>query len=159
VAKVSARVWQPSIRLELTISVGYDWDRQSLEIDVTPGFGLPIGGSKGTEMTLVDEPISPANAARVVLGKLLPKLNKRMTARGTCAGNAAIRAGHVIQVEGVGETYGGLWRVVSVTQTLDSSGWRTTFDARKELWFGSIPPASQGAVRVQGGLLSLPSGA
>ena len=35
----------------------------------------------------------------------------------------------------------------------------TTFDARKELWFGSIPPASQGAVRVQGGLLSLPSGA
>lgn len=159
VAKVSARVWQPSIRLELTISVGYDWDRQSLEIDVTPGFGLPIGGSKGTETTLVDEPISPANAARVVLGKLLPKLNKRMTARGTCAGNAAIRAGHVIQVEGVGETYGGLWRVVSVTQTLDSSGWRTTFEARKELWFGSIPLASQGAVRVQGGLLSLPSGA
>lgn len=159
VAKVSARVWQPSIRLELTISVGFDWDRQSLEIDVSPGFGLPIGGGKGSEVTMVDEPISPANAARVVLGKLLPKLNKRVTARGTCAGNPAIRAGHVVRIEGVGETYGGLWRVTSATHTLDSGGWRTTFEARKEIWFGSIPAASQGAVRVQGGLLSLSAGA
>jgi hypothetical protein len=156
VAKVTARVWQPSIRLELTISVGYDWDRQSLEIEVAPGFGLPVGG--GSEVLLVDEPVSPSNAARVVLGKLLPKLNKRLTATGSCVGNAAIRVGHVLQVEGVGETYGGLWRVTSVTQTLDSGGWRTTFEARKEIWFGSIPPASQGAVRVQGGLLSLPAG-
>lgn len=159
VAKVSARVWQPSIRLELTISVGFDWDRQSLQIEVSPGFGLPIGGSKGSEVTMVDEPISPANAARVVLGKLLPKLNKRLTARGTCAGNPAIRAGHVVRIEGVGETYGGLWRVTSVTHTLDGGGWRTSFEVRKEIWFGSIPPASQGAVRVQGGLLSLSAGA
>lgn len=158
VAKVSARVWQPSIRLELTISVGYDWDRQSLEIEVTPGFGLPVGKGKGSEVTMVDEPVSPANAARVVLGKLLPKLNRRLTARGTCVGNAAVRAGHVLRIEGVGETYGGLWRVTSVTQTLDSGGWRTTFEARKEIWFGSIPAPSQGAVRVQGGLLSLPAG-
>ena len=158
VAKVSARVWQPSIRLELTISVGYDWDRQSLDIEVSPGFGLPVGGSKGTEVTMVDEPISPANAARVVLGKLLPKLNKRLTARGTCVGDAAIRAGHVLRIEGVGETYGGLWRVTSVTQTLDSGGWRTSFETRKEIWFGSIPAPSQGAVRVQGGLLSLRPG-
>jgi hypothetical protein len=158
VATVSARVWQPSIRLELTITVGYDWDRQSLDIEVSPGFGLPIGGSKGTGVTMVDEPISPANAARVVLGKLLPKLNKRLTARGTCVGNAAIRAGHVLRIEGVGETYGGLWRVTSVTQTLDSGGWRTSFEVRKEIWFGSIPAPSQGAVRVQGGLLSLPTG-
>jgi len=156
VAKVTARVWQPSIRLELTISVGYDWDRQSLEIEVAPGFGLPVGG--GSDVLLVDEPISPANAARVVLGKLLPKLNKRLTASGSCVGNAAIRVGRVLRIEGVGETFGGLWRVTSVTQTVDAGGWRTTFEARKEIWFGSIPAASQGAVRVQGGLLSLPAG-
>lgn len=157
IAKVSARVWQPSIKLELTFSVGYDWDRQSLEIEVIPGFGIPVGG--GTSVTLVDEPLSPANAARVVLGKLLPKLNKRLTARASCVGDASIRVGHVVRIEGVGETYGGLWRVTSVTQTLGAAGWQTSFEARKELWFGSIPPASQGAVRVQGGLLSLSAGA
>jgi hypothetical protein len=158
VAKVSAKVWQPSINLELTVSVGYDWDRQSLEIEVTPGFGLPVGRGKASEVLLLDEPISPANAPRVVLGKLLPKLNRRLTASGSCVGNAAVRAGHVLRIEGVGETYGGLWRVTSVTQTLDSGGWRTSFEARKEIWFGSIPASAQGAVRVQGGLLSLPVG-
>ena len=127
-----------------------------LEIEVAPGFGLPVGG--GSDVLLVDEPISPANAARVVLGKLLPKLNKRLTATGSCVGNAAIRVGRVLRIEGVGETFGGLWRVTSVTQTVDGGGWRTTFEARKEIWFGSIPAASQGAVRVQGGLLSLPAG-
>jgi len=158
VAKVSARVWLPSIKVELTVSVGFDWDRQSLDIDISPGFGMPIGGKKSTEVLMVDEPLSPANAPRVVLGKLLPRLNRRITARGSCVGDPTIRAGHVLRIEGVGETYGGLWRVTSVTQTVDSGGWRTSFEARKEIWFGSIPPASQGAVRVQGGLLSLPAG-
>ncbi len=154
IAKVTARVWQPSIKLQLTLTIGYDWDRQSLEIEVAPGFGVRMKGGDG--VTLVDEPLSPATAARVVLGKLLPKLNKRLTARGTCVGDASMRVGRVLRIEGVGETYGGLWRVTTVTHSLGSGGWQTSFEARKELWFGSIPPADQGAVRVQGGLLSLP---
>ena len=36
-----------------------------------------------------------------------------------------------------------------VTHTLDSSGFRTQFEARKEIWFGSIPLADQGAVPVR----------
>jgi hypothetical protein len=155
IARITARVWIPSLRVELTISVGYDWDRQALDVQIAPGFGLPFG-EKAKEVIFLDEPLSPANAARVVLGKLLPRLNRRITATGSCVGNAAIRAGHVLRIEGVGETYGGLWRVTSAVQTVDSAGWCTTFDVRKEIWFGSIPPASQGAVRVQGGLLSPP---
>lgn len=156
VAKVSAPVWIASIKLELTVTVGCDWDRQTFTVEVTPGFGIPSGGDGG--VTLVDEPVTPANAARVVIGKLLPKLNKRLTARGTCAGDAALRVGHVLRVEGVGVTYGGLWRLTSVTHTVDGGGWRTAFEARKEIWFGSIPAPSQGAVPVQGGLMSLAIG-
>jgi hypothetical protein len=85
------------------------------------------------------------------------------TASGSCPGNAAIRAGHVLRIEGVGETYGGLWRVTSVRQSLDGSGWRTSFEARKEIWLkeilsAAIPVPPQGEVRVQGGTLSLPLG-
>ncbi|MFE9775580.1 phage late control D family protein [Streptomyces sp. NPDC005931] len=157
VASVSARVWQPSIRLELTVTVGYDWDRQALDLSVTPGFGLPTDGAPARQVLLLDEPVSPANAARTVLGKLLPRLNRRLTASGTCPGDARIRAGYVLRIEGVGETFGGLWRVTSVTQTVDAGGWCTSFEARKEIWFGSIPAPAQGAVRVQGGLLSMPA--
>ncbi|MYS85051.1 phage late control D family protein [Embleya scabrispora] len=155
VARVSVRVWRPEIRLELTVSVGYDWDRQALTIEVTPGFGLPIAG--GAEVLLVDEPVTIATAPRLIVAKLLPRLNRRTTASGSCVGDPRISAGRVLRIEGVGETFGGLWRVVSAQHTLDGGGYRTSFDLRKEIWFDGIPPAAQGAVRVQGGLLSLPA--
>ena len=40
--------------------------------------------------------------------------------------------------------FGGLYRVTSATHTLDQSGYRTTFELRKEIWFGSIPAAPAG---------------
>lgn len=56
VARVGVRVWVPSIGLELTVSVGYDWDRGALTVEVRPGFGMK-GGATG--VTLVNEPVSP----------------------------------------------------------------------------------------------------
>ena len=35
VHEVSVLVWVPSIKLQLTVSVGYDWDRQALTVEVT----------------------------------------------------------------------------------------------------------------------------
>ena len=42
--------------------------------------------------------------------------------------------------------------MTSATHTIDSSGYRTQFDARKEVWFGSIPvpKGAGGLLRVQG---------
>ena len=48
-----------------------------------------------------------------------------------------------------GEEFGGLYRATSVTHTIDQGGFRTRFEARKEIWFGSIPLADQGAVPVR----------
>jgi hypothetical protein len=166
-ASVSAHVWRPEIKLELTVSVGYDWDRGSLDIEVSPGFSAPVkkpkasatkqekeaaekkskAGSSG-EVTLVNEPVTAAKAPRLILSKLLPKLNRRLTASGSCVGDPRIAAGHVVRIEGVGETFGGFYRVTQARHTLDGGGYRTSFDVRKEIWFGSIPPFSQGAVKV-----------
>ena len=44
---------------------------------------------------------------------------------------------------------------LGATHTLDANGYRTGFELRKEIWFGSIPAASQGAVRVNEGLLTV----
>ncbi len=59
-----------------------------------------------------------------------------------------LRAGKVLRLEGLGEQFSGLYRLTSATHTLDGSGYRTSFEARKEIWFGSIPLVEQGAVRV-----------
>jgi len=85
---------------------------------------------------------------RVLVRELIPRLNERLTASGSTVGDPRILAGSVVRVEGVGEQFGGLYRVTSATHTLDSGGFQTRFDARKDIWFGSIPLTEQGAVRV-----------
>jgi hypothetical protein len=154
IAGISIKVWRPEIKLELTVSVGWDWDQQSLQISIAPGFGLPSGAA-GADFTLVNEPVTLASAPKLIVSKLLPKLNRRLTATGSCVGDPGIQAGKVVQVEGVGSTYGGRYRIAGATHTLDEGGYRTRFELRKEIWFGSIPPLSQGAIGINDGLLTL----
>jgi hypothetical protein len=151
VAGVSVHVWRPEIKLELTVTVGYDWETQALDIEITPGFsGKATTAAAGSshDVLLVNEPVTIAKAPRLIVSKLLPKLNQRLTASGSCVGDPKIAAGGVLRVEGVGETFGGLYRVTQARHTLDGRGYRTSFDLRKEIWFGSIPAPSQGAVKV-----------
>jgi hypothetical protein len=98
---------------------------------------------------LIDDPLTLATAPRKLIGELIPKLNKRMTATGTALGDPNISAGKVLQISGVGVQFGGRWRVTEATHTLDSGGYHTQFQLRKEIWFGAIPPAAQGAIPVR----------
>ncbi len=83
------------------------------------------------------------------MAELIPKLNRRLTATGSVLGEPRLRAGNVLRIEGAGEEFGGLYRVTGVTHTLDSGGYRTAFEVRKEIWFGSIPLSDQGAIPVR----------
>lgn len=185
IASVSVKIWVPSIKMEFTITASWDWDRNSLNVNVSPGFGLrgkdqgtpeasenqagrdalqkgldtfsveqPFGSQSqqkdgsGSQVMLVDEPVSPVTAPRVLLGKLLPRLNQRLTGSGSTVGDPRIRAGTVLRLEGLGEQFGGLYRVTSATHSIDSGGYRTSFEVRKEIWFGSIPALEQGAAKL-----------
>jgi phage protein D len=186
IASVSVKIWVPSIKTEFTITASWDWDRNSLNVNVSPGFGLrgkdqstpealedqgaksqlqqeletfsvekPFGSSKsekesrsGSQVMLVGEPVSPESAPRVILGKLLSRLNQRLTGSGSTIGDPRIRAGTVLRLEGLGQQFGGLYRVTSATHSMDSGGYRTSFDVRKEVWFGSIPALEQGAPKL-----------
>lgn len=140
---VGGFVWIPAIKMTFVVTLGFDWDRMSLTLSITPGM-VPIGMQPGDY--LIDEPLTATSIPRKLVSELIPKLNKRLTASGTVVGEPGLRAGQVLRIEDVGEEFGGLWRVTSVTHSLDSGGFRTRFEARKEIWFGSIPLADQGAV-------------
>jgi hypothetical protein len=146
VLSVVGFVWVPEIKMTFNIQLGWDWDRQSLSVRIYPG-AVPLGGAGSSN--LIKEPLTPASAARKLVAELIPKLNKRLTASGSCLGDPAIRVGGVLRIEGVGEQFGGHYRVVSVQHRLDSAGFRTRFDLRKEIWFGSIPAFDQGAVPIR----------
>ncbi|MCG6986100.1 MAG: hypothetical protein LJE61_12990, partial [Thiocapsa sp.] len=142
--------WLPSIKQRVLVTVGWDWDRQSLDIGVRAGTATDT--DSGVSVHLIEEPVTLVSAPRRIISELLPRLNERLTGSGSTIGDPRIRAGTVLQLEGLGEQFGGLYRVTSATHSLDSGGYRTSFEVRKEIWFGSIPAVQQGAVRVTGAL-------
>jgi hypothetical protein len=149
IISVTGYVWVPQIKMVFNITVGFDWDRMALTLMIYPGV-VPLGQAAGEN--LIKDPLTPASAARRLIGEIIPRLNRRLTASGTCIGDPRIKPGGVLRIEGVGEQFGGLYRVTSVQHSIGNAGYHTRFELRKEIWFGSIPPADQGAlpIRIQG---------
>jgi uncharacterized protein len=151
ITAVTASIWVSATKASFNVTVGWDWKRKSLTLDVRPAdsaFGSGDGGPPSASLELIDEPLTLASAPRAIVSRLVPRLNQRLTGSGSTIGNPKIVAGNVLQLEGVGVGFGGLYRVTGAVHTIDSSGYRTSFDIRKEIWFASVPLAKQGAVPV-----------
>lgn len=135
---VEARIWIASIKLELLVTLAWDYDRAAFDLRISPGFGIidELNPPKGV---LKLGAVGPAVMPKKLLSELLPRLNNRLTGSGSTVGNLAIKAGRVIDLQGLGDQFSGLYRITSATHTIDTGGFRTAFDARKEIWFGSIP--------------------
>lgn len=146
IVSVGGFVWVPAIKMTFVVTLGFDWDRMSLTLSITPGM-VPIGMQPGDY--LIDEPLTATSIPRKLVSELIPRLNRRLTCTGSIVGEPSLRPGQVLRIEAVGQEFGGLWRVTAVAHTLDGGGFRTRFEARKEIWFGSIPLADQGAVPIR----------
>jgi phage protein D len=138
VAAVSMKFTLRELPLSFLVTVGWDFDREALTMSVLPGEAAK--GAKavsGPAYSIVDQPISSpadiANSALVILRQLRQKLNKRLTGSGTAMGNPSIRAGAMIRIEGLGPDFSGDYRVSSATHSVDSGGYRTSFEVFKEI--------------------------
>lgn len=154
IAGVAARVWVDSLKMEFVINVSWDYDRAALNVTVYPslvGDLSAVLGEEQAQQTLTVTPSSYAVAPRTILSELLPRLNNRLTGSGTAIGDPRLKASRVVQLDGLGSQFSGLYRLTQVTHTIDSGGYRSSFQARKEVWFGSIPmPSRPAPVRLQG---------
>jgi phage protein D len=138
----SVRVWVEMLQMEFVIFLGWDYDRASFNLIVYPsliGEADEILGPVAEGKVVSLQSSSYVLASRDLLSEILPRLNNRLTATGSAVGNPAIKATTVVRFSGLGDQFGGLYRIVSATHTIDGSGYRTNFQARKEVWFGSIP--------------------
>jgi hypothetical protein len=152
---VTARIWVATLKTEFVIVVGWDFDRAAFNLQIYPNLIGDIDAMLGPAAkgkTLSIKPTGFPTALQEILSELLPRLNNRLTGSGSTIGDPRIKAGKVINFEGLGEQFSGLYRVTSATHTLDSGGYRTSFEARKEVWFGSIPlpKGPSGLLRLQG---------
>ncbi len=151
---VSVRVWVETLQTEFVIVASWDFDRASLNLTIYPsliGEVDEILGPQAKGKVLSVQTTSYVTAARDILKELLPRLNNRLTGSGSCIGNPRIKASRVIRLDGLGDQFSGLYRITSATHTFDAGGYRTSFQVRKEVWFGSIPlPKAGRVVKLQG---------
>jgi Bacteriophage probable baseplate hub protein len=139
VAGVSMKFTLREIPLDFVISVFWDFDRESLGISILPGVaaGKTKRGVSGPVFNVVDKTIkSPAQLAESVpeiLRNLREKLNQRLTGGGSAIGDPRIRAGAIIRLEGLGPDFSGDYRVKSAAHSIDSGGYRTSFEVFKEI--------------------------
>jgi hypothetical protein len=135
---VSARVWVDTLQMEFVIVVSWDFDRASLNLVVYPGAIGPLEavlGKEAAERTISIKPSGYAVAPLQILKELLPRLMNRLTGSGSSIGDLKLKAGRVVELEGLGSEFSGPYRLTSVTHTLDSGGFQSSFTARMEPWF------------------------
>ena len=151
---ISTRIWVSSIKMEFVVVLSWDYDRAAFDLMIYPGVGsleAALGSTKAQGVAKVDA-IGPATAPKQILSELLPRLNNRLTASASTLGDPRIKATKVVNIDGIPGQFGGLYRVTSATHTIDGGGYKTQFDMRKEVWFGSVPvpKGASGLFRVQG---------
>jgi uncharacterized protein len=156
---VAARIWVPPVQTEFVIVVSWDYDRAAFNLSVYPNLVGEIDeilGPENAKATVSINPIGFPNSLQQIFGELLPRLNNRLTGTGNAVGDPRIKTGRVINLEGLGAQFSGLYRITSATHTLDEAGYRTEYEVRKEVWYeawekvrsGSVPIPT--GVRVQG---------
>jgi uncharacterized protein len=136
VASASMRFTLREIPLTFAVSVFWDFDRESVGVLITPGGSAPTGFAGPDDMTIdrpIRTPLDVAANALQIYTRLRQKLNNRVTGSGSGVGDPRIRAGAVIRLEGLGPDFSGDYRVSSATHTLDSGGYKTSFEVFKEI--------------------------
>ncbi len=147
VRTVAANVWESGSKRAMNVAVSWEGEKKGIRLAIHPGQAKT--GDTNSEL-LIEEPLTVATAPRRLFSELMSRLNTRQTGSGAAVGDTKIRTGAVLQIEGVGERFGGFYRVTSAQHRIDSGGYRTSFECRKEIWFDTVPDATQGAVRVSG---------
>ena len=138
VAGVSMRFTLREIPLDFVVSVFWDFDHERLGVTVLPGIAAkaaPVfsGANFSIMDTAISSPADLAGSALTIISELRRRLNKRLTGSGSCVGDPSIRAGQLVRLDGMGPDFSGDYRISSATHSIDTSGYRTTFEAFREL--------------------------
>ncbi len=138
VAGVSMKFTLREIPLDFVVSVFWDFDHERLGVTVLPGIAAKAAKAfSGANFSIMDSAISSpadlAGSALAIISELRRRLNKRLTGSGSCVGDPTIRAGQLIRLDGMGPDFSGDYRISTATHSIDTSGYRTTFEAFREL--------------------------
>ena len=85
------------------------------------------------EEVITDIPVESKQEAKRLATEKLEDISKDMiTATGNTVGLPDLRAGSIVCISGLGERFSGRYFVTSTTHTIDDSGYKTSFNCRRE---------------------------
>ena len=138
IAGIGAKFTLREIPLTFLVAVAWDFDRESLLIQVVPGAAAAsLKTLIGPITTFINRPVgSPAdivNSGLFLARKLRQTINGRLTGSASSVGDPRIRAGAVIEIQNVGPDFSGNYRVTSASHVINNTGYRTHFNFHKEI--------------------------
>lgn len=138
VVGVARRFTLREIPLSFLVSISWDFEREAIRLQVVPGEAASQLKQTGEPTQIrIDEPIkTPSDIAKSALAmakELRGKINGRLKGSGSAVGDPRIRAGAVIRLESLGPDFSGDYRVVSASHSIDSGGYRTSFQVQREI--------------------------
>ncbi len=138
VVGVAAKFTIPLVPIDFVVSVGWDFDREALNVMVVPGAAAAFTKSLiGPVITVINRtlntPADIVDSAFFITRLLRQKLNGRLTGHGVAVGDPRIRANTMLRLDGMGPDLSGPYRVASAAHIIDAKGYRTEFSVRKEI--------------------------
>lgn len=135
---VNFRVSLREIRIDLLLKVAWDVDRESIAVSVLPAQAAILSQAVGprtdqSRHKAIKNVIDIANTIVKLIAELRQKINNRLTGSGSAVGDPRIRAGAIIRLEGLGVDFSDVYRVTKASHTIDSNGYRTTFEVQREV--------------------------
>ena len=135
---VRAQFTLRELPFDFLVSVVWDFDREVLQVMIVPGAAAAYVKSLiGPIQTLITRPVgSPTDlmdSVFIIVRELRKKLNGRVTAKGVAVGDPRIRANSMIRIEGIGPDFSGDYRLSSAKHVISDEGYRTQFEAFKEI--------------------------
>lgn len=87
---------------------------------------------KTTAVVVVDKPVfSEGEATQIAKGKFNEMAVDFITGEGTAIGNTSLRAGEVVELNGLGKRFSGLYYITSSTHEVGPKGYRTRFTVER----------------------------
>jgi phage protein D len=135
---VSIKLWLKELKLDLVITLSWDFDNERLNVSVVPSKAEKATTPEGKPiLKLVNQPIrDPTDLVQVMtkaLSELKKKLNNRITGNGSMIGDIRIRKGSVIKLNGIGDIFSGSYRIKNATHSIDTSGYKVNFQGNQAI--------------------------
>jgi phage protein D len=132
VGKVTVRGWNPRQKKKIE----YTAKREELRTKGTGKRGRQADLEKSfgdREEVITSIPVESPDEAKRLAIETLERISKDIIkGSGSTVGLPDLRAGNVVQIEGLGERFSGRYFVTATTHTIDDSGYTTQFECRRE---------------------------